>query len=204
MDVSQRQKGIYAFAAYRLDHVRRTVMRDGEPLHLTPRLFDLTTYLIAHHDRVVSHVELAQSIWGPRSVADTNLPVAIFVLRKLLQRDDASRSLISTVPGQGFQLAVPVVVEAAPHGVVGGNPRAPVGPSAPGTGTVRPKRTWARGRIVGLARSFICTIASIIAWRSVLPPRGDRAAQAAFTPPAHSIAVMAFSNDSGKSIPATI
>ena len=46
MDISVKDKGVYAFGPFRLDPVRRTLTRDGVLVKLAARPFDTLLYLI--------------------------------------------------------------------------------------------------------------------------------------------------------------
>jgi DNA-binding winged helix-turn-helix (wHTH) protein len=55
MDISVRDNGVYVFGPFRLDPVRRALLRDGDPLTLPPRLFDTLLYLVENAGRVVGN-----------------------------------------------------------------------------------------------------------------------------------------------------
>lgn len=192
MDGSARRVGIYTFGAYRLDPIRRTVTRDGAQAPLTARLFDTLLYLVENRARVVARQELASAVWGSRQVDDANIAMAISSLRKSLQDNDGKQSLIATVPGKGFQFAARVAFETAPPEAV--SPDAVPGPprrTGPGRYSVTGTRFFA-GAVVLL----IATAGAALLWR--LASVGmDSAALPAFAPPPHSIAVLAFRNESG-------
>ena len=44
---------IYQFGAFWLDPAERVLRRDGQPVSLTPKAFDLLVYLVEHHGRLV-------------------------------------------------------------------------------------------------------------------------------------------------------
>jgi DNA-binding winged helix-turn-helix (wHTH) protein len=111
MDVLLREHGVYRFGRYRLDAVRRTLVRDGERIKLAERLFDVLLYMVVNHGRVVERDELLQSVWAGRVVEDSNVSQAIFALRKVLKAAGGQDASIVTVPGRGFRFAEPVVFE---------------------------------------------------------------------------------------------
>src|SRR5262249_3546750 len=47
-----------------LDPERRTVLKAGQPLHLTPKEFDLLHYLMAHAGIPIAHKKLLSVVWG--------------------------------------------------------------------------------------------------------------------------------------------
>jgi predicted ATPase/DNA-binding winged helix-turn-helix (wHTH) protein len=87
----------------------RRVLRDGEPLPLGARAFDLLLALIAHRDRVVAKDELLGLVWPGLVVEENNLSVQVSALRKLFGAD-----AIATVAGRGYRFALPVDEAVAP------------------------------------------------------------------------------------------
>jgi two-component system KDP operon response regulator KdpE len=87
-----------------IDTVRRTVSRDGEPVHLTPKEYDLVTMLARHAGRVVTHRSLLTSVWGPAHGEDLHyLRVFIGQLRAKIERDPTDPKFIRTEPGVGYR-----------------------------------------------------------------------------------------------------
>jgi two-component system KDP operon response regulator KdpE len=84
------------------------VSRDGEPLRLTPKEFDLLAALASNGGRVMTHHKLLQLVWGPAHVDDVPyLRVFIGQLRQKLEPDPARPALILTEPGIGYRWAQP-------------------------------------------------------------------------------------------------
>jgi TolB-like protein/DNA-binding winged helix-turn-helix (wHTH) protein/Tfp pilus assembly protein PilF len=197
MDVSVRDKGIYAFGPFRLDPVRRTLMRDGVAVKLAPRLFETLLYLVENPGRVVEKDELLAAVWSGRIVEEANLSQTIFALRKVLQIEGASDSFIATAPGRGYRFATPVSLET---GAAATSQAAPIAPAAAVVSPApRPHRQPVRWRpallvaIVGL----IAATAGTVIWRVLPASRIGAPSTAQFAPPPHSVAVLAFTNMSG-------
>lgn len=84
--------------------VTREVRRGSARVDLTPREFALLECLLRTPGRVVTRVEIAQSVWGHQFDAGTNfVDVAIQRLRRKLD-DPFPRKLIQTVRGIGYAL----------------------------------------------------------------------------------------------------
>ena len=98
---------VYVFGPFRLDPVRRTLTRHGQPLTLTPRIFDLLLCLLQNHGRTVDRRELMHAAWGDRVVEDANLRQTIYELRKALEPGEGA-PVIATVPLRGYRLTLPV------------------------------------------------------------------------------------------------
>lgn len=87
-----------------LDPVTRTVTRDGAPIDLTSREFELLEYLVRHHGQIVSRDMLTRDVWKEPSRGtplDNVIDVHITRLRKKVDPGSAPR-LIHTVRGVGF------------------------------------------------------------------------------------------------------
>ena len=54
-----------SFGAIALDPSSHTVRKNGRPVHLTPKEFELLRQLMLHAGKTVSHAKLLQSVWGP-------------------------------------------------------------------------------------------------------------------------------------------
>lgn len=60
-----------AFGDVRIDMERRVVERCGAPLHLTPLEYRLLVHLCSHPNRVLTHQQLLNAVWGPGHTTDT-------------------------------------------------------------------------------------------------------------------------------------
>jgi two-component system KDP operon response regulator KdpE len=87
-----------------IDIVKRSVIRDGKALRLTPKEYDLLVMLARHADRVVTHKTLLTSVWGVAHGDDLHyLRVFIGQLRGKVERDPADPKIIRTEPGVGYR-----------------------------------------------------------------------------------------------------
>jgi len=88
-----------------VDLLGRTVRRDGNEVHVTPKEWDLLAELAKHPGRVLTHEMLLRSVWGPAQVAQTEyLRVAIRSLRQKLESMPSQPRLIVNEPGVGYRL----------------------------------------------------------------------------------------------------
>ncbi len=104
---------IYQFGAFWLDPAERVLRRDGQPVSLTPKAFDLLVYLVEHHGRLVEKSTLIAALWPDTIVEEANLAFQISALRKALDYGDEGETLIQTVPTKGYRF-VGVVKERLP------------------------------------------------------------------------------------------
>ena len=89
-----------------MDFEKRNVLRDGEPVRLTPKEYDLLATLFRNAGRVVTHRQILSAVWGPAHVEDTQyLRVFIGQLRAKVERDPTTPAIIRTEPGVGYRAA---------------------------------------------------------------------------------------------------
>ncbi|WP_173346227.1 ATP-binding protein [Pseudoduganella dura] len=106
--------------AFELWPAARRLRRQGKPVEITPRAFDVLSTLALHHPGMVSKGALFAAVWPGLVVEENNLQVQISLLRKLLGRE-----AITTVAGHGYRLNLPVssghgaAVEEMPAPVAG-------------------------------------------------------------------------------------
>jgi two-component system KDP operon response regulator KdpE len=87
-----------------IDFVHRLVERDGHPVKLTPKEYDLLALLARHAGKVMTHGALLTSVWGPAHAEDLQyLRVFIGQLRTKIERDPATHRIITTEPGVGYR-----------------------------------------------------------------------------------------------------
>jgi DNA-binding winged helix-turn-helix (wHTH) protein len=99
---------IYKFRNCLLNTFERRLIRDGKPLELTPRTFDVLQLLTEKSGEIVSKDEMLGKIWKGTLVEESNLPVHISKLRRLLRTTEAER-FIQTVYGIGYRFISHVI-----------------------------------------------------------------------------------------------
>ncbi len=95
----------YRFGAFTLSTVSRRLSRDGTPVDLGGRAFDILLQLVRQPGQVVSKPALLGAVWEGRAVEQNNLTVQMSGLRRVLGADASGQPLIRTVPGQGYVFA---------------------------------------------------------------------------------------------------
>ena len=87
-----------------IDRARFRVLRDGEEVRLTPKEFELLSYLAQYPGRVLTHRTILKAIWGPHSGDQPeHLRVLIGSLRKKIEPNPASPRYILTEPWVGYR-----------------------------------------------------------------------------------------------------
>ena len=87
-----------------IDFAKRLVTLNGNPVKLSRKEYDLLRILASHPNKVVTHQQLLQEVWGQAYVEETQyLRVYIGQLRQKLEKDPASPQCLLTEPGVGYR-----------------------------------------------------------------------------------------------------
>ena len=91
-----------------IDLDARSVTRQGQACHLTPKEFDVLGYLIAHRNRAVTHRELLRAVWGAAQTGDLEaLRAVVHQLRQKIEPDPVSPVHLLTESWVGYRLRMP-------------------------------------------------------------------------------------------------
>jgi DNA-binding response OmpR family regulator len=94
------------FGAIELRSDCREVLRDGVPVPLRPKEYELLMALVEAHGAVVSRHELLRLVWGMRpDVVTRTVDIHVAELRRKLEDDPAHPKHILTVRKVGYRLA---------------------------------------------------------------------------------------------------
>jgi two-component system, OmpR family, alkaline phosphatase synthesis response regulator PhoP len=95
---------VYQTGSLRIDVRSTTVRRNGKPVVLSAREFQLLRYFAEHPGRTISREELLKEVWGYKEAPNTRtVDVHVAWLRQKIEDDPKHPSLIRTVPGFGYQ-----------------------------------------------------------------------------------------------------
>jgi two-component system, OmpR family, KDP operon response regulator KdpE len=87
-----------------IDRERFRVSIDDQDVRLTPKEFELLTYLAQRPGRVVTHRAILRAIWGPQAVDQPeHLRVLIGSLRKKIEPNPSTPRYILTEPWVGYR-----------------------------------------------------------------------------------------------------
>lgn len=100
----------YSFNNFTLDLEKRVLLREGEPVPLTPKAFDTLALLVRRSGHVVRKDELLEEIWADAFVEESTIAQNVFTLRKALGRSHAENQFIETVPKHGYRFIADVEV----------------------------------------------------------------------------------------------
>ncbi len=90
------------FGACVLDTETRQLLRAGEPVHLTPKAFELLQGLLERRPRVLSKAELREQLWPHTHVHEANLPNLVAEVRAAVADEARNPRFIRTVHGVGY------------------------------------------------------------------------------------------------------
>ncbi len=104
----------FAFGEVEIDRAARTVLRAGQPVHLTPIEYRMLTVLAANAGRVMTQRQLLTEVWGPGHVDRSHyLRIHMGHLRRKLEADPAQPRHLLTETGVGYRLVVDAPTEGA-------------------------------------------------------------------------------------------
>ena len=86
----------------------RVLLRDGQPILLTPKTMEMLLILVENHGHVVRKDTLMQRIWPDTFVQEDNITYNISVLRKTLACGTSGERYIETVPKSGYRFVASV------------------------------------------------------------------------------------------------
>lgn len=89
----------------------RLLVRDGQPVALTPKAFDLLVHFARHPGRLLTKDELLSAVWPGVIVEESNLAYHVFAIRRALGEATDGERFIETVPKQGYRFVTPVIVD---------------------------------------------------------------------------------------------
>ena len=99
---------VYEFGPFRMDPDKQILLRENDPVPVTPKAFETLLVLVRRSRDVVSKEELLKEVWPNSFVEESNLSQNIFLLRKALGDTAENRQYIVTLPGRGYRFAAPV------------------------------------------------------------------------------------------------
>lgn len=100
-------KHIIVAGNLKIDLLRRTVEKDGQPLMFRPREFDLLVYLSTQPGRVFTRQQILEDVWGESFPGGARtIDVHMSWLRRKIEEDPSDPQILTTVRGVGYRLMV--------------------------------------------------------------------------------------------------
>lgn len=98
----------YEFGPFRLEALERRLLRNGQPVPISARIFDLLLLLVQNGGHLIEKEEIMQEVWPKSFVEDNNLTVAMSTLRKVLGEAHGEHPYIQTAPKRGYRFVAKV------------------------------------------------------------------------------------------------
>jgi DNA-binding winged helix-turn-helix (wHTH) protein len=114
--------GTFAFGPFQISPKERLLTRNGAPVTIGGRAFDLLVALIERAGQVVGARQLHNLVWPDVVVEEANLRVCVATLRKALGEHTGEARYIVNVAGRGYAFVAPVLptlAEEPPEQAVG-------------------------------------------------------------------------------------
>lgn len=132
--MSRQEKGFYEFGPFRLNPLKRVLLRGEEVVPLTPKAVSTLLALVERRGEVVEKDTLISVVWPDTFITEATLTQNVFRLRKALGEGASDHRFIVTIPGRGYSFVAdvrwiepePVLLPPLPP-----LPEAPTGPDAP-------------------------------------------------------------------------
>jgi len=95
------------FGPYHIDQQRQQVFRNGTPLHLRGKVYQVLILLLQRQGEVVTREELKHALWpaGTHVNYETNTNTTVNKLRQALSESTNKLSYIETIPRRGYRFA---------------------------------------------------------------------------------------------------
>ncbi len=95
---------VFRFGALEINTEGRTVNRDGQPVNLTPKEFELLALLVSHPRRVFGRETLLEKVWGYDYAGETRtVDVHIQRLRQKIEANPSEPRFLLTVRNIGYK-----------------------------------------------------------------------------------------------------
>ena len=106
--MAQLDSHSYEFGRFRLKTAERILLREGELVPLTPKVFDILITLVENRGQVVAKDDLMKRVWPSTYVEEGNLTQNISLLRKALGESPGGIQFIETVPRRGYRFVADI------------------------------------------------------------------------------------------------
>jgi two-component system, OmpR family, KDP operon response regulator KdpE len=105
---SDAEPGVVRVGALKMDLDRRVLFKGTDEIRLSPKEFDLLSFLMKNQGVPLTHVKLLQSVWGSEYGNELEyLRTYVRMLRKKIEDDPARPKYIQTEPWVGYRFRDP-------------------------------------------------------------------------------------------------
>lgn len=106
--MNPKAKQFYEFGPYRIDSAERLLLRDGQVIPMTPKVFDTLLVFVENNCRILGKDEAMKMVWPDTTVEEANLTRNVSVLRKALGETPDQKQYIETIPWRGYRFVASV------------------------------------------------------------------------------------------------
>jgi Tol biopolymer transport system component/DNA-binding winged helix-turn-helix (wHTH) protein len=99
----------YEFGEFRIDARERLLSKDGKPVPINFKSFDVLLVLLQNEGQLLEKEELMRRVWAEAIVEEANLKNCISALRKALGDTPNQSRYIQTLPKLGYKFVAPVI-----------------------------------------------------------------------------------------------
>jgi DNA-binding winged helix-turn-helix (wHTH) protein/Tfp pilus assembly protein PilF len=179
--VNRPPKRFYEFDDYRIDIDERQLLRLGERVPLTPKVFDILLTLVENSGHTVGKNALIESVWADSFVEEGNLNRNVSTLRKILGEDGHEPRFIRTVPKRGYRFVGDVheIVEENEELIVERRTRYSLAVNQESPDVLAGERRSSLRRIMLFAAPVGAALVLAIAWAAISAPTSDANAKVA-------------------------
>ena len=98
----------YEFGPFRLDPSERQLLRAGQVMSLTPKVFDTLLLFVENNNLLLTKDEMIGRLWPDSFVEESNLAQNVSMLRRALGEQPDGKPYIETVPKRGYRFTAEV------------------------------------------------------------------------------------------------
>jgi len=96
-------KTSYEFGPFVVDTLERQLLRNGELVPLTPKVFDILLVFVQNSGHILSKDAVMKIVWPNTTVEEGNLARNISTLRKALGENSTTYRYVETIPWRGYR-----------------------------------------------------------------------------------------------------
>ncbi|MDH5353535.1 MAG: winged helix-turn-helix domain-containing protein [Gammaproteobacteria bacterium] len=105
---------LYRFDDYELDSDSYQLLKSGQAITLEPQVFDVLSYLLAHHERIISREELLDELWEGKIVSDATINSCIKAARQAIGDSGKAQRYIATYSRRGYRFVADIDILESP------------------------------------------------------------------------------------------
>lgn len=102
----------FEFRDFLLDTKEKVLLHRGQPVSITPKIYELLLVLLENHGHLIEKNELLNRVWADSFVEESNLTFTIARIRKILGDDARKPKFIETVPRRGYRFIADVKIRS--------------------------------------------------------------------------------------------